>query len=163
MYFTGPKMYVATRDVGERGSTPLHLDATCAVNILVYSSAPQRNTPSALWHLYRPEDSPRIRTYLRERLKSYGRYDQDQDPIHARRTYLTESMRRELQDIGVFAFEIFQKPGDAVFIPAGCSHQVELRLSTLVGYLTHGYPFRSATFTRASRSPATSCVQKGSR
>ena len=120
----GPKMYVATRDINENGSTPLHLDVTSAVNILVHSSAPDPQTPGALWHIYQPEDSLRIRTYLREYLLRDGQPMDVEDPILARQTYLTRSMRSELEAMGIFAFEIYQKLGEAVFIPAGCSHQV---------------------------------------
>ncbi|KAI1783926.1 hypothetical protein LXA43DRAFT_902649, partial [Ganoderma leucocontextum] len=116
----GPKMYVATRDLNERGSTPLHLDVTGAVNILVHSSAKDRDVPGALWHIYRAEDSDAIRTYLRTK----GLYTVREDPIHARQTYLTSSMRLELRKLDVVAFEVHQKVGDAVFIPAGCAHQV---------------------------------------
>lgn len=113
-------MYIATRDLDERGSTPLHLDAMSAVNILVYSSAADSQIPGALWHIFRPEDADPIRGYLREK----GLYSDDEDPIHARRTYLTLPMRLELAKRNVQAYEIRQRLGDAVFIPAGCAHQV---------------------------------------
>ena len=118
-------MYIATRDLDERGSTPLHLDATSAVNLLVHSSAGDSQVPGALWHIFRPEDSDPIRQYLRER----GLYAPDEDPIHARQTYLTLTMRHELAERKISGYEIRQRPGDAIFIPAGCAHQVRFHKS----------------------------------
>ncbi|KAM5534237.1 hypothetical protein V8D89_012144 [Ganoderma adspersum] len=116
----GPKMYVATRDLNEQGSTPLHLDATAAVNILVYSASKGAGAAGALWHIFAADDSDKIRTYLREK----GLYSADEDPIHECKTYVTAAMRTELQELGVCPYEIHQKVGDAVLIPAGCAHQV---------------------------------------
>ncbi|KAI1785309.1 hypothetical protein LXA43DRAFT_976296 [Ganoderma leucocontextum] len=117
---TGPKMYIATRYLEEWGSTALHLDATSAVNLMVYSSSGDPQVPGALWHIFRPEDSDSIRAYLRDK----GLYGEEDDPIHARKTYITCSMRLELAPSNVHGFEILQRPGDVVFIPAGCAHQV---------------------------------------
>lgn len=113
-------MYVATRDLNEQGSTPLHLDATAAVNILVYSTSNGAGAAGALWHIFAADDSDKIRTYLRRK----GLYSADEDPIHERKTYLTVAMRMELREWGVYPYEIHQKVGDAVLIPAGCAHQV---------------------------------------
>ncbi|KAG8766760.1 hypothetical protein FRC16_007579, partial [Serendipita sp. 398] len=47
------------------------------------------------------------------------------DPIHSQHFYLTPPLRKKLFDkYGVKSWRIYQKPGDAVFIPAGCAHQV---------------------------------------
>lgn len=123
----GPKMYVATHDDEERGSTPLHLDATAAVNILVYTGSEQPQRAGALWHIFAPEDCDKIRAYLHGR----GLYPEDRDPIHARQTYVNAVMRADLQDLQVVPYEIYQKVGDAVMIPAGCAHQVCTQLFIL--------------------------------
>lgn len=114
-------MYIATKDRGERGSTPLHLDATSAVNLLVYSSLDDPRASAAEWHIFRPEDSEAIRAYLRSK---HCCNDVDEDPIHARKTYLTRAMRLELATKKIIPYEVHQKLGDAIFIPAGCAHQV---------------------------------------
>jgi hypothetical protein len=47
------------------------------------------------------------------------------DPIHDQVFYLNEDMRQRLWDeYGVRGWRIFQNVGDAVFVPAGCAHQV---------------------------------------
>ena len=151
-------MYVATRDLGEQGSTALHLDATSAVNVMVYSSSGDPQVPGALWHIFRPEDSDSIRTYLLHK----GLYTQEEDPIHARKTYITRSMRLELAALNIRAFEIFQRPGDAVFIPAGCAHQVRFNKPRSMASYSQCQR-RLATYMRASRWHVISFAQKGSR
>ncbi|GLB33276.1 putative clavaminate synthase-like protein [Lyophyllum shimeji] len=47
------------------------------------------------------------------------------DPIHAQAIYLDEELRAALYAAtGVKSYRIYQRPGEAVFIPAGCAHQV---------------------------------------
>jgi len=49
----------------------------------------------------------------------------EQDPIHTQGFYLDSIKRKELYDeFGVHSHRIHQHPGQAVFIPAGCAHQV---------------------------------------
>lgn len=51
------------------------------------------------------------------------------DPIHGQQFYLDEELRAELYErTGVRSFRVYQRPGEAVFIPAGCAHQVRLVL-----------------------------------
>ncbi|KAG6871870.1 hypothetical protein C0995_015574 [Termitomyces sp. Mi166 len=46
------------------------------------------------------------------------------DPIHGQQFYLDEEMREKLYlATGVRSFRFYQRPGEAVFIPAGCAHQ----------------------------------------
>ncbi|EIW59762.1 uncharacterized protein TRAVEDRAFT_122399 [Trametes versicolor FP-101664 SS1] len=116
----GPKAYLASPDHLESGSTPLHLDVTSAVNLLVYVHGSPPGVPGALWHIFPAHVTPKLRSYLREVTGDSS----PRDPIHAQTTYLTRSMRDDLIARGIEFFEIFQKLGDAVFIPAGCAHQV---------------------------------------
>lgn len=47
------------------------------------------------------------------------------DPIHGQQFYLDEDLRAELFNrVGVMSYRVYQRPGEAVFIPAGCAHQV---------------------------------------
>ncbi|KAF9464272.1 hypothetical protein BDZ94DRAFT_1297282 [Collybia nuda] len=47
------------------------------------------------------------------------------DPIHGQQFYLDEELRDALwKEHGVISYRFYQRPGDAVFIPAGCAHQV---------------------------------------
>ncbi|KAI0708445.1 hypothetical protein C8Q76DRAFT_627624, partial [Earliella scabrosa] len=123
----GPKLYIAsgsTLDEDHSGSTRLHLDLSDAVNILTYASLTPEGLPGfALWHIFAPEDSVRIRAYLRQRVQ--GCNDAVGDPIHNQQTYLTPRMLRDLEEhYSVRPYTIRQYVGDAIFIPAGCAHQV---------------------------------------
>ena len=149
----GPKMYNATpardflpfpddatelekmeivQDV--RGTTNLHLDLTDAVNIMLFAAggnrAPAESTESkhiplcgAVWDIFPPSAASAIRAYLREK------DDRIDDPIHRQLYYLAEHEIAMLKDVGVMSYRIYQEPGDAVFIPAGCPHQVRNRRS----------------------------------
>ncbi|KAI0373844.1 hypothetical protein BV20DRAFT_1033715 [Pilatotrama ljubarskyi] len=117
----GPKMYVATRDTDGVGSTRLHLDVTSAVNILVYASGGKPT--GALWHIFRPDDLEKLQEYLRLRT-STQQGAEISDPIHDQSVYLTPAMLEDLRILGVRPFAVQQQVGDAVFIPAGCAHQV---------------------------------------
>jgi lysine-specific demethylase 3 len=47
------------------------------------------------------------------------------DPIHDQRFYVTRQLRQRLrEEEGVAAWTFVQRQGEAVFIPAGCAHQV---------------------------------------
>ena len=109
---------------GSKGSTRLHMDMADAINIMLYSSQTPNGQPGcAAWDLFRAEDAQKLRRFLRKKFK--GQYQHD--PIHSQQFYLDSDLRRELyNDYGVKSFRIYQKPGEAVFIPAGCAHQVSL-------------------------------------
>lgn len=125
-YKLGPKMYIATKDVDECGSTPLHLDATSAVNILVHEEPTDSTSEQggAYWEVYAREDTPKLQQYLRESGCGFSG-----DPIHSRSIYITRAMRDDLKQLGVIPYEVYQRYGQAVFIPAGCAHQVCSRKS----------------------------------
>jgi hypothetical protein len=141
----GPKMYNAypapdflpdwdpTSEI--KGTTNLHLDLTDAVNIMLHASggddAPESSTIAkaiphcgAVWDIFPPSSASAIRTYLHETRDA--RID---DPIHRQLYYLTETDLISLKSRGVGSYRVFQNPGDAVFIPAGCPHQVRNRMS----------------------------------
>ncbi|KAJ4472037.1 hypothetical protein J3R30DRAFT_1021976 [Lentinula aciculospora] len=122
----GPKMYNAMasyQDHGSRGSTRLHMDMADALNVMTYAAdCPDGSTGCAAWDLFRAEDSVKLRAYLKMK-KLPG--SSPMDPIHGQQVYLDEAMRKELaEEWGVYSFRVYQRPGEAVFIPAGCAHQV---------------------------------------
>lgn len=107
---------------GSKGSTRLHMDMADAVNVMTYAApTPDGKPGSAAWDLFRAEDSDKIREFLRNKYK--GTYQHD--PIHSQQFYLDTTLRLELwQQFGIKSYRVYQKPGEAVFIPAGCAHQV---------------------------------------
>ncbi len=83
-----------------------------------------RHQSGAIWDIYRWEDTDAIlrllHTVARER-----DVEITSNPIHDQLFYLDGALRRRLADqFGVRGWRIVQRQGDAVFIPAGCPHQV---------------------------------------
>jgi lysine-specific demethylase 3 len=122
----GPKMYNAFASSlgdGSKGSTKLHMDMADAVNIMTYAEACPDGSPGcAAWDLFRACDSDKLRTFLRNK---FPKQSAATDPIHAQQCYLDEVLRKELyEQQGVMSYRVYQRPGEAVFIPAGCAHQV---------------------------------------
>lgn len=120
----GPKMYNAFESSelpGGKGSTRLHMDMADAVNVMLYAAPRQDGSPGcAVWDIYRAGDAKKIRQFLHEKF-GFSKTD----PIHSQHYYLDSDLRRELfEQQGVKSWRIYQKPGEAVFIPAGCAHQV---------------------------------------
>ncbi|GAA5930341.1 uncharacterized protein JCM15063_004779 [Sporobolomyces koalae] len=127
----GPKGYFSeTSDDSEggQGSTKLH-----TVNVLLWSAKQRDGSPGyAVWDLYRVEDADKIREFLYE-LIAVRDYQGDvarakrtnDDPIHTQRFFLNEKLRQDLwEKKQVKSWRIRQTPGQVVFIPAGCAHQV---------------------------------------
>jgi [histone H3]-dimethyl-L-lysine9 demethylase len=107
---------------GSKGSTRLHLDMADAVNVMLHAAPTPDGKPGcAAWDLFRAEDSAKIRKFLKRKFKGQFQHD----PIHSQQFYLDSQLRKELlEEFGVKSYRIYQKPGEAVFIPAGCAHQV---------------------------------------
>lgn len=112
----------ANESPGSKGSTRLHMDMADAVNIMTFAApAPDGSPGCAAWDLFRAGDSDKLRKFLRKRFQGVFQHD----PIHSQQVYLDTASRKELlRDYGVKSHRIYQRPGQAVFIPAGCAHQV---------------------------------------
>ncbi|KAF9526318.1 hypothetical protein CPB83DRAFT_795109 [Crepidotus variabilis] len=144
----GPKMYnsmATSQEPGSKGSTKLHMDMADALNVMLHSTACPDGTPGyAAWDLFKAEDSDKIRAFLRKKFQGLNGANSSKiqtsaekaaalqaqqlaihDPIHSQQFYLDVQLRRELfEEHGVKSFRIYQQPGEGVFIPAGCAHQV---------------------------------------
>lgn len=138
-----------------KSTTNLHLDLTDAVNIMLFSAGGEKAPPAAttpkdipfcgaIWDIFPPSASTHLRKYLNseayiEAHAHEGAMEID-DPIHRQIYYLTEDdMIKLYEENGVMAHRIYQEPGEAVFIPAGCAHQVRNRRSCVkvaVDFLT---------------------------
>ncbi|KAG0639785.1 hypothetical protein HOY80DRAFT_904476 [Tuber brumale] len=123
-----------------KGTTNLHFDMTDAVNILVHQSGGPTPTANkrwkevhgypkcgAIWDIFPPESSAAIRKYLKKRDASVD------DPLNRPLFYLTEEDLIELgkPEYNVRSYRIYQFTGDAVFVPAGCPHQVRNKESCI--------------------------------
>jgi len=79
----------------------------------------------ALWHIFRREDVTTLATFLKSRAKGKGDREEDHT-ILDHSFYIDEQMLGKLaEEYKVVPHTIYQEEGDAVFIPAGCPHQVK--------------------------------------
>jgi lysine-specific demethylase 3 len=108
---------------GSKGSTKLHMDMADALNIMTYvADQSDGGEGCAAWDIFCAADSDKLRDFIREKFRDLI---QIQDPIHSQQVYLDDDSRLELwEEKGVKSYRVYQHAGEAVFIPAGCAHQV---------------------------------------
>ncbi|KAL0077284.1 hypothetical protein J3Q64DRAFT_1767764 [Phycomyces blakesleeanus] len=122
----GPKMFIAYGSAnGEKGvgTTNLHCDMADAVNVMCYADKTDENS-AAVWDIYAYEDLAEIKNFVDKIAKEMG-VKGILDPVHSQWIYLNDSLQqRLLEEHNITSWRIYQNPGDAVYIPAGCAHQV---------------------------------------
>ncbi|CAA0839549.1 transcription factor jumonji (jmjC) domain-containing protein, partial [Striga hermonthica] len=111
----------------EEGSKQEEINISAPENISESSGDPEGG---ALWDIFRRQDVPKLEEYVRKHFKEFRHIHgnplpQVVHPIHDQSVYLTmEHKRRLKEEYGIEPWTFVQKLGDAVFIPAGCPHQV---------------------------------------
>ncbi|KAI8875634.1 hypothetical protein K501DRAFT_289279 [Backusella circina FSU 941] len=133
----GPKMFISqVNDPTIKSCTKLHCDMADAVNVMCYSKS---KSAAAVWDIFASKDLPQLRSFVhklnKQRKRNFGF-----DPILSESSYLEEADLIELEkQTGVKPFRFMQKAGDAVFVPAGCAHQVQ----NITGSIKCAYDFLS--------------------
>jgi hypothetical protein len=109
-------------DDQHQGSTKLHADLTDAVNIMLWAAKDADGNPGcALWHIFPATALAFLRKFLTEVCGFKG----PGDPVHSQLIYITPGLlRRFFEQYRILPYTIRQYPGEAVFIPAYCAHQV---------------------------------------
>ncbi|XP_019427149.1 PREDICTED: lysine-specific demethylase JMJ25-like isoform X1 [Lupinus angustifolius] len=92
---------------------------------------------SAVWDIFRKQDVPKLMEYLKKHYKEFRHVNNLPvnsviHPIHDQILYLNEKHKKQLkQEFGIEPWTFEQHLGEAVFIPAGCPHQVRNRKSCI--------------------------------
>lgn len=80
---------------------------------------------AAVWDIFPADATHSIRTFLRESTNSAI-----DDPVLRQTFYIsTGNLQKLSEEYHIVPWRIYQNPGDAVFIPAGCAHQVRAIIS----------------------------------
>ena len=75
---------------------------------------------AAVWDIFPADATESIKAFLRE--STSGQID---DPVLRQTIYISTPQLQALrEEYHIIPWRIYQNPGDAVFIPAGCAHQV---------------------------------------
>ncbi|GJN27459.1 hypothetical protein PR202_gb15487 [Eleusine coracana subsp. coracana] len=118
-------MSISKKD--EQGEIDISLEPKASKDLLVEGN---QSGGGALWDIFRREDVTKLKEYLMKHAEefrhcNYEPVKQVSHPIHDQSFYLTKEHKINLkEEYGIEPWTFEQKLGEAVFIPAGCPHQV---------------------------------------
>ncbi|PPQ81345.1 hypothetical protein CVT26_014429 [Gymnopilus dilepis] len=115
----GPKLYIAERDFVSEGTTHLHMDKSAAVNIMLHSSSSGKQS-GARWEIW-PQNSVAQLSQLISPSSSETECKMGLAILYEQFYVSEELVGSQMLEK---AWSFIQEPGDAVFIPPGCPHQV---------------------------------------
>ncbi|KAH8924713.1 hypothetical protein BT69DRAFT_1240864 [Atractiella rhizophila] len=131
---------------GTNGTSKLRVDAADEVNIMVYSLPVSGTRGTTVWDIFPIEETPKLRAYLRtiqaeENFCSISHAESNlDDPILSVQFYLDSTKLKILDEkYDIKRYRIYQQPGDAIFIPAGCPKQ-SCNLSNAANIFTNFIP-----------------------
>ncbi|KAI3868743.1 hypothetical protein MKW98_008828 [Papaver atlanticum] len=101
------------------------------------NGTPDIDRGGAVWDIFRRKDVPKLTEYLHKHSKEFRHINNlpvgsVNHPIHDQAFYLNEQHKKQLKvEYNVEPWTFDQYLGEAVFIPAGCPHQVRNRQSCI--------------------------------
>ena len=109
-------------DDQHQGSTKLHADLTDAMNIMLWAAKDADGKPRCvLWHIFPAMALAFLWKFLIEVCSFKG----PGNPVHSQLIYITPGLLwRFFKQYHILPYTIRQYPGEAVFIPTYCAHQV---------------------------------------
>ncbi|PPQ82156.1 hypothetical protein CVT26_008794 [Gymnopilus dilepis] len=117
----GPKIYIAESDIKSQGTTHLHMDHSAAVNIMLHTSTRPGTLGEggARWEIWPPSSTAALSKHISP--SSTAEECEIGMPILCEKHYVPAKSSPNLAEE---PWSFVQHPGDAVFIPPGCPHQV---------------------------------------
>ncbi|KAF8220445.1 hypothetical protein L208DRAFT_1209627, partial [Tricholoma matsutake] len=117
----GPKLYISQADLSHNGTTFVHMDKSCAINVMLYSQ-PKGQLSGAHWNIWPSACIPS----LSKALDPLSYEDSKMaHPIITEVHYISpEVNKRAFLNSRIAGWYTTQLPGEAVIIPPGCPHQV---------------------------------------
>lgn len=116
---------------------PTKLEANTTRDPLQKNDISEVGYGGAVWDIFRRQDVPKLIEYLQKHHKEFCHgsnlpVNSVIHPIHDQTLYLNEKHKKQLkEEFGVEPWTFEQHLGEAVFIPAGCPHQVRNRQSCI--------------------------------